>query len=40
MSLLSNQIEAVLFVSGKAVEEKFLKEKLNATDKQFTEAVS
>ena len=40
MSLLSNQIESVLFVSGKAVEEKFLKEKLNATDKQFTEAVS
>ena len=40
MSLLSNQIEAVLFVSGKAVEEKFLKEKLNVTDKQFTEAVS
>ena len=40
MSLLSSQIEAVLFVSGKAVEESFLKEKLNATDKQFTEAVS
>ena len=40
MSLLSNQIEAVLFVSGKAVEEKFIKEKLNATDKQFTEAIS
>ena len=40
MSLLSNQIESVLFVSGKAVEEKFLKEKLGASDKQFTEAVS
>ena len=40
MSLLSNQIEAVLFVSGKAVEEKFIKEKLEAEDKQFTEAVS
>ena len=40
MSLLSSQIEAVLFVSGKAVEESFIKEKLNATDKQFTEAVS
>ena len=40
MSLLSNQIESVLFVSGKAVEEKILKEKFNATDKQFTEAVS
>ena len=40
MSLLSNQIESVLFVSGKAVEESFIKEKLGATDKQFTEAVS
>ena len=40
MSLLSSQIEAVLFVSGKAVEEKFIKEKLNASDKQFTEAIS
>ena len=40
MSLLSSQIEAVLFVSGKAVEEKFIKEKLNASDKEFTEAVS
>ena len=40
MSLLSNQIEAVLFVSGKAVEEKFIQEKLNASGKQFTEAVS
>ncbi len=40
MSLLSKQIEAVLFVSGKAVEEKFIKEKLNAGDKEFSEAVS
>lgn len=40
MSLLSNQIESVLFVSGKAVEEKFIKEKLAASDKDFTEAVS
>lgn len=40
MSLLSNQIEAVLFVSGKAIEENFIKEKLNATDKDFKEAVS
>ncbi len=40
MNLLANQIESVLFVSGKAVEESFLKEKLNASDKQFTEAVS
>lgn len=40
MSLLSNQIEAVLFVSGKAVEESFIKEKLNASDKEFREAIS
>ena len=40
MSLLSNKIEAILFVSGKAVEEAYLKEKLGATDKEFTEAVS
>ena len=40
MSLLSNQIESILFVSGKAVEEKFIKEKLNVSDKQFTEAIS
>ncbi len=40
MSLLSNQIEAILFVSGKAVEEKFIAEKLNISDKQLTEAVS
>ncbi|MCH5159298.1 MAG: SMC-Scp complex subunit ScpB [Clostridiales bacterium] len=40
MTLLSNKIEAVLFVSGKAVEESYLKEKLGATDKDFKEAVS
>ena len=40
MSLLSNKIESVLFVSGKAVEESYLKEKLEATDKEFKEAVS
>lgn len=40
MSLLTNQIEAVLFVSGKAVEEKFIKEKLEASDKDFSQAVS
>lgn len=40
MSLLSNKIAAVLFVSGKAVEESFLKEKLEASDKDFREAVS
>ena len=40
MSLLSNKIESVLFVSGKAVEESYLKEKLEASDKEFKEAVS
>ncbi len=40
MSLLSNQIEAVLFVSGKAIEEKYIKEKLQLTDAQFGEALS
>ena len=40
MSLLSNKIEAVLFISGKAVEEVYLKEKLGTTDKEFKEAVS
>ena len=40
MSLLSNKIESVLFVSGKAVEESYLKEKLEASDKDFKEAVS
>lgn len=40
MSLLSNKIESVLFVSGKAVEESYLKEKLQASDKDFKEAVS
>lgn len=40
MSLLSNKIEAVLFISGKAVEESFIKEKLGASDKEFREAIS
>ncbi len=40
MSLLTNQLEAILFVSGNPVEEKFLKEKLGASDKEFNEAVS
>lgn len=40
MNLLSKKIEAVLFVSGKAVEEKYIKEKLEASDKDFTTAVS
>ncbi len=39
MSLLSNQIEAILFVSGKEIEEKFIKEKLNADTKDFDKAV-
>lgn len=40
MSLLTNQIEAVLFVSGKEIEENFIKEKLNAADKEFKEAIA
>ena len=40
MSLLSNQIEAVLFVSGKEIEEAFIKEKLNADTKDFNKAVA
>lgn len=40
MSQLSDQIEAILFVSGKAVEESFIKEKLNATDEEMRGAVS
>lgn len=40
MSLLSNKIEAVLFISGKAIEESFIKEKLGASDKEFREAIS
>lgn len=39
MSLLSNQIEAILFVSGKEIEESFIKEKLNADKKEFDKAV-
>ncbi len=39
MSLLSNQIESVLFVSGKAIEESFIREKLNAAEKAFDKAV-
>lgn len=40
MSLLSNQIESVLFVSGKEIEEAFIKEKLNADTKDFNKAVA
>ena len=39
MSLLSNQIEAILFVSGKEIEENFIREKLNADKKAFDKAV-
>ena len=39
MSLLSNHIEAVLFVSGKEIEESFIREKLNANEKEFDKAV-
>ena len=39
MSRLSNEIEAILFVSGKEIEESFLKEKLNADTKEFNKAV-
>lgn len=39
MSLLTNQIEAILFVSGKEIEETFIKEKLNADGKEFEKAV-
>ena len=40
MSLLSTKIEAVLFVSGKEIEEAFIKEKLNADTKDFNKAVA
>lgn len=39
MSLLTNQIEAILFVSGKEIEEAFIREKLNADAKEFDKAV-
>ncbi|MCM1533479.1 MAG: SMC-Scp complex subunit ScpB [Corallococcus sp.] len=39
MSLLSNKIEAILFVSGKEIEESFIKEKLNADTKEFNAAI-
>lgn len=39
MSLLSNKIESILFVSGKAVEESILKEKLAVSDSEFREAI-
>lgn len=40
MSLLSNKLESILFVSGKEVEEAFIKEKLEVSDKEFEMAVA
>lgn len=40
MSLLSNKLESILFVSGKEVEEAFIKEKLEVSDKEFEKAVA
>ena len=39
MSKLSKIIESILFVSGKAVEESFIREKLEITGKQYSEAL-
>lgn len=39
MSLLSNHIEAILFISGKEIEESFIREKLNADKKEFDKAI-
>ena len=40
MNNLTSVIESILFVSGKEVEEAFIKEKLELSDRQFNEAVS
>ena len=40
MNNLTSVIESILFVSGKEVEEAFIKEKLEVSDRQFNEAVS
>lgn len=40
MSRLSNVIQSILFLSGKPVEEKFIKEKLQISDKDLRAAVS
>ncbi len=40
MSRLSNVIQSILFLSGKPVEEKFIKEKLQVSDKDLRAAVS
>ncbi len=39
MTQLANIIESILFVSGKEVEESFIKEKLEIEDKEFRAAV-
>lgn len=39
MSKLSKIIESILFVSGKPVEEAFIREKLEITGKQYSEAL-
>ena len=39
MSQLSKIIESILFVSGKAVEESFIREKLEITGKQYSQAL-
>lgn len=39
MSQLSKIIESILFVSGKPVEEAFIREKLEITGKQYSEAL-
>ena len=39
MSKLSKIIESILFVSGKPVEESFIREKLEITGKQYSEAL-
>lgn len=40
MSRLSNVVKAILFLSGKPVEEKIIEEKLQVSGKQMREAVS
>lgn len=40
MSRLSNVIQSILFLSGKPVEEKFIKEKLQISEKDLRAAVS
>lgn len=39
MSQLSKIIESILFVSGKPIEESFIREKLEITGKQYSEAL-